>query len=187
MFNNKTLYLLTVLFGAIILGCIYNMCGRYPWVWSHRIRETFTDDNSSASSAPFVPSAPSAPLTPPADVDLSEEAVIATTKQQQGELISNIRDLIREENLRNRSVNNQATLTTSAEPEGAFAVKSSCPSPGITCSSSGSSCPLVSGGRVGTPGLLQGMECLTKKQQDCLKNPDAYIKKDTIPCWGCSL
>lgn len=178
---DKLTYLFLVLIGVILLTCVYRLCWLYPWVWRHRLSLNESFDNlldpspSPASTlTDALTSTPIAPLSiPPLSSSnntpvFSDEADIASKKQEQSQLISHIKDKVRQDTLTQNTFNNQPTLT--------------CKSGGGSCG-----CPLISGGKYGTPGLLQGMECLTKKQQECLKHPDEFIRKDSIPCWGCSL
>lgn len=183
-------YLFLVLLGVIGLTCVYRMCWLYPWVWRHRIslNESFNDMSGGGETGIGIgigtgtgtgTGTESIPVTDNIknnliELGLSEEADIASKKQQESELISVVKDVVREENRNKNVFSNQPTLQLSGG--------------GKQCSGGGGvTCPLLSGGKYGTPGVLQGLECLTKKQQQCLQNPDEFVRKDSIPCWGCSL
>ena len=134
-------------------------------------------------SAPSAPSAPSKPTTPSAPSESStdyNDDVARTTNKIVKQLRNEIDEEIRNQKIQSRhepiNVNVTAMPAAPAEPA------SSCPSVSIVPTPT----PTPS------PSLEQGKECIQSNPvTDCQRKDSAldmseYIRKDSIPCWGCS-
>jgi hypothetical protein len=107
------------------------------------------------------PAQPTATVVTPAVVPQSQEAAIAKEKQSKAELLRDIQQVVRSELLQ------QQKLTTA------------------------SSQPVLRAGANGdilmSPATAQGQELSTARDKICPKNMNDYIRKDSIPCWNCTL
>lgn len=119
----------------------------------------------NSAAVPVVPVAsaaqPSATLVTPSTIPASQEAVVAKEKQEKSELLRDIQQIVRTELL------GQQKITTA------------------------SSQPVLRAGSNGdilmSPAAAQGQEMSTTREKLCPKDMNEYIRKDSIPCWNCSL
>jgi len=130
----------------------------------------------SKPSTPSVPSKPSTPSVPSKPSDSStdyDDDVARTTNKIVKQLRNEIDEEIRNQKIQSRHEPINVTVTAPPAP--------SCPSVSIVPDPTPS------------PSLEQGKECIQSNPvTDCQrKDPSAldmseYIRKDSIPCWGCS-
>jgi hypothetical protein len=115
------------------------------------------------ASAPTVPASASAaqPTVTQTIAPTSAEAAIAKEKQDRANLLRDIQEVVRNELLQ------QQKLTSS------------------------SSQPILragaDGNRMMSPATAQGRELSTSREKLCPKDMNEYIRKDSIPCWNCTL
>lgn len=95
---------------------------------------------------------------------LSEETAIAKKKQEQAELLRDIRTVVH-----NELISAQASTTASAQPH---------------LSQSTQDGTLL---YYDTPSTAQGTELKGARPKWCPRDMSEYIRKDSIPCWNCSL
>ena len=104
---------------------------------------------------------PTATLVDQATAPTSAEAAISKEKQDKAALLRDIQEIVRTELLQ------QQKLTTA------------------------SSQPVLRAGADGnilmSPAAVQGQELSTARDKFCPKNMNEYIRKDSIPCWNCTL
>jgi hypothetical protein len=108
-----------------------------------------------------VASQPTATLVTPSTLPASQETVIAKEKQEKSELLRDIQQIVRTELL-----GQQKMTTASSQP-----VLRAGSNEGILMS----------------PAAAQGQEMSTARDKFCPKNMNEYIRKDSIPCWNCTL
>lgn len=136
----------------------------------YKISEGF--DTPAVPQQPISASAPTVPASAPAAqptvthvtqaiAPTSAEAAIAKEKQDRASLLRDIQEVVRNELLQ------QQKLTSS------------------------SSQPILrvgaDGNRMMSPATAQGRELSTSREKLCPKDMNEYIRKDSIPCWNCTL
>ena len=122
-------------------------------------------DPSSGSSGPSSGSSgPSSGSSGPSDPSSGPSASTASSKQKKSNLLRDIRDIVHNELMLERGM-------TSANAQPLFQTVSQ----GSTL-----------GQEDVSPALYQGQE-MGQRPKWCPKNMDDYIRKDSIPCYGCNL
>jgi hypothetical protein len=121
------------------------------------------DDSTGGSSGPS-PVGPSDPSGPSSVPSFSPNQSTASSKQKKSNLLRDIRDIVHNELMLERGM-------TSAGAQPLFQTVSQ----GSTL-----------GQEDVSPALYQGQE-MGQRPKWCPKNMDDYIRKDSIPCYGCTL
>lgn len=142
----------------------------------HILREGYLDNDAPPVIPSLAPSAPSAPLpslsvsspsAPPLSVSApscSQEQSAAQETQKRASLLRDIRQVVHNEMMRDRSM-----TTASSQPLFQTESKESA---------------LLSN----DPSLLQGQEhSRATRPTYCPKDMNEYIRKDSIPCYACTL
>jgi hypothetical protein len=118
-------------------------------------------------------------------MDTSSEASLSNSKLKKSQFLRDIQDMIRNEVYNQRSMTNSGLtqgVTSAVAPAGGSPVNTGA-STGQNAVTSKTNCsanmPLYSD----STSCNQGKEF----ESNCPKDMSKYIKKDSIPCWGCNI
>lgn len=138
------------------------------FVYSEPIISSTQPEQAAPAAPTDIPVTPLAPATQPtatpvtpSTVPASQEAVVAKERQEKSELLRDIQQIVRTELL-----GQQKMTTASSQP--ILNAGTNMPSP-------------IS------PAAAQGQELATAREKRCPKDMNEYIRKDSIPCWNCTL
>jgi len=153
------MYLLAVSLLIILLAIVAYTYNNLKEGFDEIVEDTTIPVPAAVAPAPVPAAAASAPA--PAE---TQESAIAKSKQDNAELLRDIREVVHNELLRVQKMttaNAQPHLMTAAKPDGSSLYYE-------------------------TPAIAQGQEHSTRPTW-CPRDMSEYIRKDSIPCWGCKI
>lgn len=113
------------------------------------------------TAMPTAPSTTPSSVTTPATLATSDIDALALDKQERAKFLRDIQDIVRTELLANKQI-----TTANSQPILAGSIKE------------------PSGNQIAEQ---QGREAVTAREKACSKDMSQYIRKDSIPCWNCTL
>jgi hypothetical protein len=132
----------------------------------YRATEGFTNATpATLATMPTSVATPATTATPatPATLATSNMDALALDTQDRAKFLRDIQDIVRTELLATKQIttaNSQPILSATATPTATA---------------------------VGQISEHQGREAVTAREKACAKDMSQYIRKDSIPCWNCSL
>jgi hypothetical protein len=114
-----------------------------------------------ATPTPATPAPTPTPATPATTIATSAIDALALDRQERSKFLRDIQDIVRTEMLSTKQIttaNSQPVLSAATAP--------------------------IATGQISEQ---QGREAVTAREKACPKDMSEYIRKDSIPCWNCTL